>query len=168
MPDPLLVIAYFFHLVATVVWIGGLVLLALVVWPASQRILGDDPRLPGLLAALRRRFTPLANLSLAVLVVTGLIQMAGDPNYDGLLIFDNLWSQAILLKHLAVGGMIVVAVVLQWGVFPAQERAALLRAQGKAPSGEAERLARRERQLHLASVALSVVVLGFTALATAL
>ena len=31
-----LAISYFFHLLATIIWIGGLALLVLVVWPAAS------------------------------------------------------------------------------------------------------------------------------------
>ena len=35
--------------------------------------------------------------------------MSGDPHYDGVLQFTNEWSKVILLKHVAIGGMIVSA-----------------------------------------------------------
>lgn len=164
-----LALNYFFHLVATVIWIGGMVMLALVVWPSSRRVLDGDPKLADLLADLRKRFNPLANLSLAVLIITGMIQMSGNPNYDGLLSFTNDWSRAILLKHLAILGMLIVGATLQWGVAPAQERLALLRASGKeAPADEAARLDRQERRLDAINLLLGTLVLAFTALATAL
>ncbi len=165
----LLAINYFFHLIATIVWIGGLALLALVVWPAARQALAGDPAQASLLKAIRQRFTPLANLSLVVLIVTGMFQMSADPNYDGMLVFDNDWSRAILLKHVAILGMVIAGAVVQWGVAPAQERLALLRARGKAaPPEEEARLAGRERALNLLSLGLGLVVLAFTAVATAL
>ncbi len=159
--------SYFFHLAATVLWIGGLVVQAMVVWPAVRQTLGSDPQQAVLLREIRRRFTPLANLSLVVLVITGLIQTSGDPNYNGLLVFDSDWSRAILLKHIAILGMVIVGVVLQWGVAPAQERMALLQARGK-EAPDAESLDRRERRLTLINLGLGVLVLVFTAFATAL
>ena len=166
MPHWVLAVNYFFHLAATVLWIGGLAIMALVVWPSSRRVLGSDPRLADLLIALRRRFQPLANLSLAVLVVTGMIQMTADPHYDGLLVFANDWSRAILLKHLVVIGMVIVGAALQWGVAPAQERLALRRALDP-DTPDADRLARRERLLSALNLLLGLLALAFTALATA-
>jgi uncharacterized membrane protein len=163
-----LAISYFFHLVATIVWIGGLALLALVVWPAARQTLDGDPRQADLLAALRRRFTPLANLSLVVLVVTGMIQTSGDPNYGGVLVFDNDWSRAILLKHVAIVGMVITGVILQMGIVPALERLAIMRAGSRADPAEEARLLRRERRLNAVNLALGLLVLSFTAVATAL
>ncbi len=114
----ILAISYFFHLIATIVWIGGLVILMVMVLPEARRVLGENPAFYTLLARLRQRFFPLSNFSLALLVVTGLIQMSGDPHYDGVLQFTNEWSKVILLKHVAIAGMFVCGLALQYWVAP--------------------------------------------------
>jgi uncharacterized membrane protein len=164
----ILAISYFFHLLATIVWIGGLVLLVVLVLPEARRVLGTDTAFYALLTRLRRRFMPMTNLSLAVLVVTGLVQMSGDPHYDGVLQFTNEWSRVILFKHVAVAGMFVCGLALQYGVAPALERSTLLVEHHKGDPAELGRLQRREARLTWINVALGVLVLGFTAWATAL
>ncbi|MBZ0301428.1 MAG: CopD family protein [Anaerolineae bacterium] len=168
MSQSILAVSLFFHLIATVVWIGGLVILTVLVWPETRRILAENPGVYSLLTRLRRRFLPLTNLSLAVLIVTGLFQMTADPNYEGVLQFGNDWSRAILLKHLAVGGMVICGVALQFWVAPALERASLLVERQKGDPDEWARLHRLEVRLTWINVALGVLVLGFTAWATAL
>ncbi len=168
MSQSTLAISLFFHMVATVVWVGGLVILALLVWPETRRILASSPALYALLTRLRKRFFPLANLSLAVLIVTGLFQMTADPNYEGMLTFDNEWSRAMLFKHIAFVGMVVCGLLLQFGVVPALERASLLAERGRGDPAEWERLRRREVRLTWLNVGLGVLVLAFTAWATAL
>jgi uncharacterized membrane protein len=153
--------------------VGGLVTLALLVLPAARRVLGDNPALDSLLERLRRRFLPLTHFSLVMLVATGMIQTAGDENYDGMLQFDNDWSRAILLKHVAVGGMFLCGLALQFGVLPALERARLLRDKGKAEAQqlaavELKRLARREQRLTWINLILGALTLAFTAWATAI
>jgi uncharacterized membrane protein len=164
----LLAISYFFHLLATIVWVGGLVSMTILVWPEARRTLGDNPALQSLLTRLHKRFTPLTNLSLVVLLFTGLIQMSGDPNYDGLLQFTNEWSRVILLKHFAIAGMVVCGVLLQFTVIPALERVGLLLERGKGDLAELERLRHREVRLTWVNVGLGVLVLAFTAWATAI
>jgi len=164
----LLAISYFFHLIATIVWIGGLFTMTVLIWPEMRRVFADNPALLGLLTRLRKRFTPLTNLSLVVLLVTGLIQMSGDRNYDGVLQFTNEWSRVILLKHVAIAGMVVCGVLLQYSVTPALERVSLLLQRGKGDPAEWERLRRREVRLTWVNVALGVLVLAFTAWATAI
>jgi len=163
-----LAISYFFHLIATIVWIGGLVILTVMVLPEARRVLGENPAFYTLLSRLRRRFFPLSNFSLAVLVVTGLIQMSGDPHYDGVLQFTNEWSRVLLLKHIAIAGMIVCGLLLQYTVAPALERATLLAEHHKGDPAELERLRRNEVRLTWINVLLGVLVLGFTAWVTAL
>lgn len=173
MPTPapsqtILAIAYFFHLIATVVWVGGLVMLTILVWPEARRTLDSNPLLEPLLAGLRKRFMPLTNFSLVVLTVTGLVQMTGDPNYDGVLQFSNEWSRVILLKHIAIAGMFVCGLILQFSTIPALERASLLAERGKGDPAAWGRLRRTEVRLTWINVALSILVLAFTAWATAL
>lgn len=168
MSQPLLAINYFFHLVATVVWLGGLVIMVLLVWPAARRVLAEDEALYRLLQRLRRRFLPLTHFSLVVLIVTGLLQMTADSHYEGVLQISNEWSRVILLKHIAIGGMFICGLALQYGVAPALERASLLAEHGKGDPVERDRLLRREVRLTWASVILGMLVLGFTAWATAL
>jgi uncharacterized membrane protein len=166
----LLALSFFLHLVATVVWVGGLLLLTLVVWPEARALLARQDQsglLLDFLDRLRKRFYPLANLSLIVLIVTGLYQMDQNPHYDGLLQLTNDWTRAILLKHVAVLGMLVIGVAMQWGVMPALERATLLVRSGR-ESPDLDRLRRRERQLTALNCALGVVVLILTAIATSI
>jgi putative copper export protein len=136
--------------------------------PEARRIFGEQPALEAFLMRLRKRFLPISHFSLVVLIVTGLIQMAGDSNYDGMLQFTNDWSRAILLKHIAIAGMFVCGLALQFSVIPALERARLLLDRGKGDPDAWVRLRRREARLTWINVALGVLVLGFTAWATAI
>jgi uncharacterized membrane protein len=164
----ILALSYFFHLIATVIWLGGLATMTLFVWPEARRVLAENHALMQLLTRMRKRFIPLSNFSLVVLIATGLIQMTGDPNYDGVLQFDNEWSKVILLKHVAIFGMVVCGLVMQFQVTPALERIGILLERGKGDPAEWERLRRREVRLTWVNVALGLAVLAFTAWATAL
>lgn len=163
-----LAISFFAHLVATVVWIGGLVTLTVFVWPETKRVLADNPALFDYLTRLRKRFVPLTNMSLVVLVFTGFIQMSANKYYDGVLKFDNDWSRLMLIKHVAIVGMVICGLVLQYMVTPALERASMLRERGKGDAVEWEKLRRREVQLTWLNALLGLAVLGFTAWMTAL
>lgn len=168
MSPSILALSYFFHLIATIIWLGGLATMTIMVWPETRRVLADNTAALELLTRLRKRFVPLSNLSLVVLVFTGFIQMAGDKNYDGLMEFDNEWSRVILLKHIAILGMVVCGLILQLWITPALERAGMLLERGKGDAAEWERLRRREVRLTWANVLLGVLVLAFTAWATAI
>jgi uncharacterized membrane protein len=160
MPVWSLAITYWLHLLATVMWIGGLAMLALIAWPGSDGM--GNPTLD----ALERRFRPWANVSLAILLVTGLIQMGSDKHYEGFLAINSVWAIGLLAKHILIGGMVGISAMLQWSVYPALERARLLAR--RSASGEDEVMARRQlRRLTVINLALGVLVLLFTAVITA-
>lgn len=159
----LLATSYLVHLVATVVWIGGIVFMALVVTPVAQSEIGSGR----LLAAIQRRFTPIANISLAVLIVTGMVQLTANVHYVGFLNFSNTWARAILLKHIAVGGMIAAALYMSLVLQPDINRTSMLLTAGQAKPEETAALSRRQSQLTQINLALAIVVLLFTAIARA-
>jgi putative copper resistance protein D len=155
--------SYVLHMLATVVWIGGIVFMALVVAPATR----DEPGGSRLFAAIRRRFAPLAGLSLAVLIVTGMVQLTSSTHYAGFLNLSNMWAQAILLKHIAVGGMIVTALYMNLVIHPDINRTAMLLSAGKAQPEEMTALSRRQSRAAQINLVLATVVLLFTAIARA-
>lgn len=164
----ILALSVFFHISATVIWIGGLLITVLLVWPEVQRTIAGSPALYRVLSRLRRRFYPISNLCLVVLVVTGLFQMSLNPNYDGLMQFNNEWSRVILLKHIALAGMVLSGALLQFGVAPALERTSLLLEHGKGDEAEWQRLRRLEMRLTWLNVGLGVLILAFSAWAVSL
>ena len=140
-------------------------MMTIVAWPAVRdRIMEADQWVQ-----LQRRSTPWANASLVILWATGLLQMTADPNYDGMLAFDSLWAQAILIKHIAVIAMMVFALYIQWRIHPALSRMALLeKKRPQMAKAERKRLANQEVRLVRLNLICAAAVLLFTAVATAI
>ena len=160
----ILVFSYWVHLLATAVWLGGMALMALVAWPALNK---------GSLAAnqwlvLQQRFLPYVNLSLVLLLITGFIQMTNDENYSGFLVLDSVWAWAILIKHIAFGGMVVLTAYVQFSLYPAIERTKLLveKRPSTSPSTQTE-LQQKEVRLLRLNLVCATTVLFCTAVATA-
>jgi len=168
MSEAALALSLFFHIVATAIWIGGILLITFLVVPELNRALAEQPALHQLLSRLRKRFTIVGNLALTVLIVTGLLQMSTDPNYEGLLRFSNRWSQALLIKHILIIVMALCGLLLQFAVAPALERASLLRGRGKGDAAEWRRLQKRERRLTIVIALLAVAILAASAWLTAI
>ncbi len=162
-PPLVLTIAYWLHMLATVVWIGGLAALSLIVLPAARKTL-NRAAYGALLAQLQVRFQQVGWFSLVLLAVTGMFQMSSSPSYEGLLAITNSWAAAILIKHLVIGLMVLVSAYVTWGLLPSLQRMALMRNAGReVVEAEAERLERREVALIRLNLLLSVVVLLLTA-----
>jgi uncharacterized membrane protein len=156
-------VAYWIHMIATVVWVGGLAALGFVVLPSARQAL-DAGAFAVFLEKVQRRLDPLSWLSLAVLVATGLFQMSASPFYKGFLAINNRWAVAILSKHALVGLMIAVSAYMTWVLLPNLRRIALLEARGRGTS-EAERLRNRELFLLRLNLAFGILVLALTAVA---
>jgi len=163
-----LALSLFVHLLATVVWIGGLMTTLLLVWPAARRTLDQNPAIYRFLSRIRMRFFPLSTLSLMALIVTGLFQMSASPYYEGFMTFNNVWSRVMLAKHLTIVAMVICGLTLQWGVIPSLERLSLLLERDKGDAAAWARLRQREIMLTWVSAILAVGVLAFSAWAGSL
>ena len=159
-----LAISYWIHLLATIIWLGSIVVTIFIAWPALQQgSLNANQWLK-----LQRRILPWINASLVILLVTGFYQVTNDPNYTGFLKVDSTWAWAILLKHIAYGAMVIVMVIVQAYLYPAISRLSLLAE--KRPdlaAAEREKFQRQEIRLLRLNLLFAVVVLLFTAVATA-
>lgn len=160
----LLTLSYFVHLLATVIWLGGLALTLIMVLPAMQT--GKLGQINWL--AWRQAFIWWVNGSLVALLISGFYQMTVDPNYGGFLVLDGIWAWAMLLKHIAYAGMVGISLYLQFGLYPAIERANLL-AQKKPNIAKTQQQAQftLEKTLVKLNGGLATAVLFFTAMATA-
>lgn len=103
----ILAVSNWLHLLATVVWIGGIVLILMVVLPGAKEAL-EQPVVGKLMEAITKRFTPLANTSIVVIVLTGLALAFFDKNLLGSGKFSSTWSLVVIGKHLIVAPMIVI------------------------------------------------------------
>jgi uncharacterized membrane protein len=159
-----LTLAYLLHMLATVIWVGGLAALVILVIPIGKRTLGDQ----GYTAFLERfqhRMDIGVWLSLVILIGTGMFQMSAHPSYEGFLSISSRWSAAILIKHLMIFGMIATSAYLTWEVLPRMKRLALLQAKGQSFSEEQARLMGLNLRLLYLNLLLAVIILALTALA---
>jgi uncharacterized membrane protein len=173
MPVSILALNYWLHLIATIIWVGGLAALILVIWPGisvvSLKNNGEQhSNLTHLLDVIENRFRALANLSLVVLITTGVIQMADDPHYEGFLKIDSIWAIGMLAKHAVIALIIALMFFAQFNIGPALSRAVMLARKGNMVSqAEESKLRARLKTLNVVSFALGVIVLLLTAIITA-
>ena len=157
-------LSYWIHLLATIIWLGGIALMALVALPALKR---------GQLAAnqwlqLQKQFSLWANGSFVLLLITGFVQMTNDSNYTGFMTLDSTWAWAMLAKHIAFVVMVLLMLYMQFSLYPAMERAKMLGE--KRPSlakSQQEQLSKQETRLLWLNLGVAGLVLFFTAVVTA-
>jgi len=157
---------FWLHMLATVVWLGGLAAIAILILPAAKRVLKPSDQL-AFIEGIQRRLEPLAWFSLAILIVTGLFQLSINPHYDGFLSTSGQWSLTILTKHMLVILMIVVSAIQTWEVLPAIRRGLMRIEKGQVDETEVKRLQKRETLLLRLNISLSILILAATAFARA-
>lgn len=150
------------HLFATIIWIGWSLLLPVIVAP---RVLEAHRGDAGWATMLLQRGTPLAYGALAVLGVTGMLQMGANDQYEGMFVMSNLWSIFLLVKHILIIGSVLVILLLGQWVSP-QLRLAVRRA-ALGQNHQSDSLAARFRAFAWLNAALGAGVLLMTGFMTA-
>ena len=88
------------HLIAAVVWIGGLMFLVLGLRPALKRALPEEVARDAVQVPLYRRFWVLSAMAAVVLFFTGMMLMFSDPHYEGSpFALSTTWSWLLAGKH---------------------------------------------------------------------
>jgi uncharacterized membrane protein len=148
----------FLHDLFTVVWVGGMLTLALVVLPVARAALGPGPQVQRLMGALHARLRWFVYASIVGLAVTGVMLARRSDAFAGFFAWSDGYGIALSLKHIAVILMAVVALT----------RSVLLSrpaASGAAPSPS--RAARVSMALLGANVVLAMGVLVLSAFTAA-
>jgi uncharacterized membrane protein len=137
----------FLHVLAAITWIGGMLFIALVLVPVT-RGLEDAALRRRLVQAAGRRFRVVGWVALAVLVATGLVNLALRPELLGV---PRFWVKAAL-----VAAALVLSAVHDFVLGPRAGRPDLH------PSARAQAswLARAEILVVLAIVALGLALRG--------
>ena len=150
----LLVLSITAHLLAAIVWLGTLFSWGMLCAPALKRLEGYAP----VERWLRRRLILLQNVCFGVLLLTGVYLMTQDMHYAGWLSFNNRWSQLLLLKHISIGFMILLVVLLSGVVEPLRRQSAL-----SVDVVALERLRRWERRIPRVQFILATFILALSA-----
>ena len=103
MSQVLISLSTWLHALATVIFIGHFVLLALIYLPALAK--GGNG---SLLSEISKRSRSWMYASLIVFLITGTYLTVVDPNYLGIGKFNNLWAILMLVKHLLILVMIAL------------------------------------------------------------
>lgn len=156
-------LSVYLHLLAAMVWIGGMLFLSLVIVPALRR--WDDPVLAArLMGDAGRRFRTVGWIAVAILVLTGVVNALG--RWGGAaLVETGFWAsqpgQLLAIKLAVVTAMVAMSVVHDFALGPrltAARRAGLAAPEIAVLRRRVSWLARANVLLGLAVVALAVAL----------
>lgn len=115
-------IGFAVHLLAAVVWIGGLASLVVGLRPALNRAIVAVDERDRVWAAIHRRFVLVAALAAAILFASGFMMMTADPHFLGFGNYGNAWSKLLVVKHVLFVLMLGVLFALRKPRDPKAER----------------------------------------------
>jgi uncharacterized membrane protein len=95
MHEILMIVSAAIHLFAAVVWIGGIFFILFVALPSARKILEQPSPLMG---ALSKRFVPLANISILLILVTGILMSLSSHTLSEIASLNSIWSQTLSFK----------------------------------------------------------------------
>ena len=145
------------HVLAAVVWVGGIFFLALVVVPVARRL--PPAERAALLGALGRRFRVVGWVCIALLLATGTANAAlRGVTWEGVAsgrLFESEFGRLLAAKLAVVLVMLALSVAHDFVVGPASVR--LLERQG---DGDAASLRRRASWLARVNALLALLVIA--------
>jgi uncharacterized membrane protein len=153
-------LSVFLHLLAALVWVGGMLFLALVAVPVARQ--RPQAERAALMDALGRRFRAVGWAAVAVLLGTGLLNAAlRGVSWESVVsgrFFAGPFGQLLTAKVLAVLAMLALSAWHDFVVGPASTRSA------GADATSAAALRRRASWIGRANAALSLVVVALAVL----
>lgn len=166
MADPItqiiLAISNSVHLLATVIWIGGIMTFGLVISPSAQETL-LPPMIGKLFGSVMKRFRPLVYFSILAFLFSGIAMTYLNENYTGFFDLSTSWAVVSVIKHVAVGVFVVLA-IYNFEVFSPKVNAIA----AKGPSPELQRMQTLQQRLAKIGLSIAVVILLLTGISTAL
>lgn len=99
----------FFHDLFTAIWMGGLLVTVLAYLPAVKNALGAGPQVKKVMMEFQKRQSVWVYVSMAGLILTGLLMTNRSPQFESLFGFGNPYSVALSIKHILVIAMIGVS-----------------------------------------------------------
>ena len=99
----------FFHIMATIMWIGGMIINYVVIRPALSKTL--EPRQANeIMSLIMKKYRIIVYVSIAVLGLTGIPMKIASEYYVGIINFENTWEIVGFIKHIFVFILAVLAI----------------------------------------------------------
>jgi putative copper export protein len=106
----------FLHDLFTAVWIGGMIIMALVILPVVKKKIGPGPEGKHLIELMKPRLSKLTYVSIIGLFVTGILLSNSSPLFDGFLSISNQYSVILSIKHILIASMVLIALFRSQGI----------------------------------------------------
>ncbi len=100
----------FLHDLFTVMWIGGMIVMAAVILPSVKKQLGPGPEAKKLIAIMKSKLSKLTYVSMIGLLVTGLLLSMTSPAPS------TQYSLLLTVKHIMIALMVIISLFRSLGI----------------------------------------------------
>jgi uncharacterized membrane protein len=145
------------HLLATVAWIGGIVINVFILSPAAKESL-EPPMMMRLWGGIMKRFKKMVYVCMAVFIGTGIVMMFMNSAYGDSFDFGDTWTLFLVIKHVLVLVLIIMGIYMFQGVFPKLKKLA-----AKGPSPALAKAEKQQRVVATVNLILGILILAATA-----
>ncbi len=151
-------VVYWIHLLATVLWFGGMMANMFVFMPTTLKVL-DPPNAGKLMGTIMKKFRGIVYTCFGLLAVTGVLiglkhHKALNPGELNL-----LWVKAARLKHIII---IILLLLVIYAFEILARKAGKLAVKG--PSPELAKVQSQQKAIGFASFIISLIILVLTAM----
>ncbi len=149
------------HMVAMLIWLGGMLTNVFFIVPTAEAVLGrtlGPAVMGGFMSSLAKRLRIPAYVSMGILLITGVIMWILNKNYLGFFVYGTAWANLLLIKQILFIVLIVLTVYMSEVIVPKIEELA-----PKGPSVELEKLQRRQIIVGASSIIAVGLILIFSA-----
>lgn len=143
------------HMVALIVWLGGMIATVVFVVPVAESALGRTlgPAVMGrFMGSLAQRTRIPAYVCMGIFIITGIIMWILNKNYLGLFNYGSAWTNVLLVKQILFVVLIVLAIYMMEVIVPKIEELA--------PKGPSAELSKTQKlQIVVGAITMLVVAL---------
>ncbi len=101
-------IVLWIHVFSAIFFVGGSFFIWVVVVPASFKITDDEKLRTRIVGLIGKQFAVYTNISLVILIISGIYNATWYLNYDFLALFNTTGGNILLVKIILVGAMILI------------------------------------------------------------
>lgn len=127
MNNTLQIMAVFLHDLFSAIWIGGLLMLTMTIFPVLKKTFGHSAESERTMDAIMQRHSKWVLVSILMLAITGIVQARISGKVTGLLIFNSPYNIFLSIKHILMVLMVIIAFIRLKGIKKLEAAASMIR-----------------------------------------
>lgn len=146
----------FLHMMATVAWIGGMIVNFTIVLPSMAKAL-DPPTAGKFMGIMMKKYRVMVYLALVILILSGFALTGSDDDFGKYFVAGEKSTTYFAIKHIAVFVMLLITVIAFEFVAPNVAKTA-----AAGPSPKLAKMQARQKLLGMCGLLVGLIVIWFS------